>query len=56
MDNSKPIWFTSTNLRYLDRAAMLSESMKEVHKDWESVLVLVDEIPKEREVFNELTT
>ena len=55
MDNSKPIWFTSANLRYLDRAAMLSESMKEVHKDWESVLVLVDEIPKEREVFNELT-
>ena len=55
MVNPHPIWFTSANLQYLDRAAILSESMKEIHKDWESVLVLVDEIPKKSKIFDELT-
>lgn len=55
MDNLKPIWFTSANLKYLDRAAILAESMKEIHNDWESVLVLVDEKPANDELFGEFT-
>jgi len=35
-------WFTSVNIKYLDRAAILAKSMKEVHPDWTSYLVVVD--------------
>jgi hypothetical protein len=42
---SKLAWFTSVNLLYLDRAAVLAETMKQIHKEWTSVLLLVDEMP-----------
>lgn len=35
-------WFTSVNIDYLDRAAILARSMKEHHPDWVSYLLLVD--------------
>jgi hypothetical protein len=35
-------WFTSATINYLDRAAILAKSMKEVHPDWVSYLLLVD--------------
>ena len=53
--NLEPTWFTSANINYLDRAAILAESMKDVHPDWESVLVLMDERPLNNDIFEELT-
>jgi hypothetical protein len=38
----KIAWFTSVNIKYLDRAAILVDSMKAIHPDWSSVLLLVD--------------
>jgi hypothetical protein len=35
-------WFTSVNIKYLDRAAILVETMKEAHPDWVAYLLLVD--------------
>lgn len=52
---NQPFWFTSANLQYLDRAALLAESMKNIHPNWESVLVLVDERPIGDKGFEELT-
>ena len=55
MNSPQPIWFTSANLQYLDRAAILSESMSQIHSDWTSALVLVDYLPKNSKKFYELT-
>ena len=53
--SNQPFWFTSANLQYLDRAALLAESMKDIHPEWESVLVLVDEFPRNNKGFDDLT-
>lgn len=42
MQMRKIAWFTSVNIRYLDRAAILVKSMKEIHPDWDAYLLLVD--------------
>jgi hypothetical protein len=56
MANSlQPYWFTSANLHYLDRAAVLAESMSQFHPDWESVLILVDNKPTNNDNFKKLT-
>jgi len=44
--------FTSVNLNYLDRALILQETVKRFHPDWIFTLVLVDEVPESREVFD----
>lgn len=35
-------WFTSVNIKYLDRASILINTMKEIHPDWKAYLLLVD--------------
>lgn len=42
-------WFTSVNLKYMDRAAILSETMKNLHPEWTGVLLLVDDQPTDEE-------
>jgi hypothetical protein len=42
----KVAWFTSVNIKYMDRAAILARTMKEIHPNWTSYLLLVDDTEK----------
>lgn len=52
----KAICYTSANLAYLDRALVLRESLARHHPDWPLVLILVDEVPRDRKLRSLLDT
>jgi hypothetical protein len=46
--------FTSATLGYLDRATVLRASLAHFHPDWQLVLVLVDELPHDERLLDQL--
>jgi hypothetical protein len=52
---SRVVAYTSANLGYLDRASLLRESVRRHHPEIEIVLVLVDALPKDQSLLDEIS-